>query len=58
MFSKFLKKKVQDIDLTRSSIFEAHFLTDHMVSNFFPYKQRYVRDPTLNLKMWVNLGKK
>ena len=58
MFSNFLKKKVQDIDRTHSSIFEAHFLADHMVSKLFSSEQLYESAPTLNLKILVNFGQK
>ena len=58
MFSKFLKKKVQDIDQTHSSIFEAHFLADHMVPKFFSSEQLYVRDQLFNLKILVDFGQK
>ena len=58
MFSKFLKKKVQDIDRTHSSIFEAHFLADHMVPIFFSCEQLYESGQTLTLKILVHFGQK
>ena len=58
MFSKFLKKKVQDIDRTHKSIVEAHFLADHVVPNFFSSEQLYESASTLNLKILVNFGQK
>ena len=48
MFSKFLKKKVQDIDRTHNSIVEAHFLADHVVPNFFSSEQLCESGLTLN----------
>ena len=48
MFSNFLKKKVQHIDRTHSSIFEAHFLADHVVPNFFSFEQLCESGLTLN----------
>ena len=58
MFSNFLKKKVQDIDRTHNSIFEAHFLADHMVPKFFSSELPYAKNPTLNLKILVHFGQK
>ena len=49
MFSKFVKKKVQDIDQTHNRTFEAHFLVDHTVPNFFPSEQGCAGSRTLNL---------
>ena len=48
MFLKNLKKKVQDIDRTHNSIFEAHFLADHVVPNVFSSEQLYESAQTLN----------
>ena len=56
MFFKFLKKKVQDIDRTHSSIFEAHFLADHVVPNIFSFEQLCESGLTLNLKILVHFG--
>ena len=49
MFSKFVKKKVQDIDQTHNRTFQAHFLVDYMVPNFSPSEQGCAGSPTLNL---------
>ena len=61
MFSKFLKKKVQDIDRTHNSIFEAHFLADHMVPKFFFSDQLYESGHPLNFaqnrKKWPKSAK-
>ena len=48
MFSKFLKKKFQNMDRTHKSIFEAHFLADHVVPNFFSSEQLCESCLTLN----------
>ena len=49
MFSKILKKKFQNFDQTHSSIFEAHFLVDHLVPKFFSYPLPNPKHLRLNL---------